>query len=158
MTTETIYGSPDRVHHDTGYSGRLDWLAEKLWQLRLTHRYVNGELRLLVGAGDVTEIRVPPLSTSIFQDAQMVNEWGDVTRGKPHTAFTNYKVYGIYRDAADSRLHWIYGDECNSNDPDNPSLGCSILNDSGSIAPYGALASRKPSQGRSRVPQIKEVP
>jgi len=102
------------TQNDFNYVGAFLMPAEKSWQYGLTHRYVNGELRMFAGGDDVTEVRVPALSTGgSFQTAQIVKEWGDITGGKPSTASGNYKVYGIYWDETDKRLYWTYGDDYN---------------------------------------------
>jgi hypothetical protein len=109
----------------------------------LTHRYVNGELHLLVGGWNpqlVYEVRVPnPSLTAPFPQAQAVRDWGDVTGSKRYTGSGNSQIYGLYWDEPDKRLYWSYGDNYNVAYFDDPSVGYSTLDDTNGVAtPIGA--------------------
>jgi hypothetical protein len=109
----------------------------------LTHRYVNGELRMFSAAWNpqsVFEVRVPNLSTkSPYPQAQIVREWGDIYGSKRYTLSGGSEVFGLYWDEADQRLYWSYGDIYNTQTSDDPSVGYSTLNDAtGKATPVGA--------------------
>ena len=106
----------------------------------LTHRYVNGELRMFSTSWSpqvVYEVKVPAL-TDPPQAAQVVRDWGNVTGNKQYTASGTSAINGLYWDETDKRLYWNYGDPYNMTGND-PSFGYSTLNDTtGTSTPVGA--------------------
>ena len=106
----------------------------------LTHRYVNGELRMFSTSWSpqvVYEVKVPAL-TNPPQTAQVVRDWGDIAGSKKYTVSGTSYINGLYWDEADKRLYWSYGDPYNMTG-DDPSFGYSTLNDTaGTSTPVGA--------------------
>ena len=107
------------------------------WGKALTHRYVNGELRMFSSAWNrngpesVYEVKPPTASlTAPYPRATLVREWGDIWQGKRYTADGGSEVIGLYWDETDKRLYWSYGSMYNTLGWDDPSVGYSTLNDS----------------------------
>src|SRR3989304_4671036 len=86
------------------------------WGKALTHRYVNGELRMFSSAWNrngpesVYEVKPPtPSLTAPYPRATLVREWGDIWQGKRYTADGGSEMIGLYWDETDKRLYWSYG-------------------------------------------------
>jgi hypothetical protein len=129
---------------------RMGWSAGAL-----TGRRVGGDIRLFIAGkrtlGDsVYEIAYPGRQAGQVASAPrapLVRAWGDVYQGKRL----------IYRDQMretkgllwfDDRLWWAYGDEYNASSSSwDPSIGCTVLNDSqGTYQAFGPWRTRIHSQ------------
>jgi hypothetical protein len=114
----------------------------------LTHRYVDGEFRLIAAAlrETVYEVAPPELRRSPpFARADVMARWGDVTQGNKlldpasDGSERGAGLYGLHWDEPTSRLFWSYGDGYNTVSANDPSLGASELNDAtGVVTSLGA--------------------
>lgn len=113
----------------------------------LAHRYVNGELHFLTTAhvytgGLVYEADCPSFSLSNPQRGKVTRFWGDIYTGHKWVGNDGGSsdlsggvgTYGLYFDPANNRLYWNYGHWYNATNPNNPSIGCSYLNDQNGVA------------------------
>lgn len=114
--------------------------GDPIWGQGLTHRYVNGELRMFAyawnaaGPQNMYEVRVPAPSLTSSPTATVVRNWGDVAGNKRIG-----QMFGLYWDEQDQRMYWNDQNVYNTCCPDDPGMGYSILNDAtGGITPVGA--------------------
>lgn len=114
----------------------------------LTHRYVKGNLQFLTtshvyGGGLVYETNYPGIGTEDkIPQATVVRYWGDIYTGHKWVGNDGGSAklgngvwtYGLHYDQKLDRLYWNYGHWYNATNPNNSSLGFSVLNDSNGTA------------------------
>jgi len=114
--------------------------GDPIWGQGLAHRYVNGELRMFAYAWNPTsaqnmyEVKVPTPSSTSPPTATVVRNWGDVAGSKRVG-----QMFGLYWDEQDKRMYWNSQNVYNTQNPDDPGVGYSTLNDTtGAITIVGA--------------------
>lgn len=139
----------------------------------LAYRYVNGNLQFFTtshvySGGLVYEFNYPGLNTNgVMPVASVVHNWGDVytsekwvgNDGGTAQLSSGVETYGLYYDQSLNRLYWSYGHWYNATNPNNPSIGYSVLNDAtGAATGIGAWSlTNRPEKfdrgGLLRIPQ-----
>jgi hypothetical protein len=104
----------------------------------LTYRYVNGELHMFSVSWNpqiLFEVKVPSYSVGApIQQAQVVRNWGDIAGDKNLGA-----IFGLYWDEQDKRMYWNSQNEYNTQNPDDPGVNYSVLdNTTGIGTPIGS--------------------
>ncbi len=117
----------------------------------LAHRYVNGKLQFFTGShvysgGLIYEIDYPGTTkVAPYPQAKVVKYWGDVYSGKKWTDGEGggaggaglgggVWTYGLYYDESLKRLYRNYGHWYNAENPYNPSMGYSDIDDQTGVA------------------------
>ena len=111
--------------------------GDAMFSLGLTHRYVDGKLRLLSVAWNPQNLyeveALEPSTENALERAEVVMAWGDVTlparENTTDGGTGDGYIFGLYWDSQASRLYWSYGSAYNTEGADDPSVGCSTLND-----------------------------
>ncbi len=98
------------------------------YTIGITHRYVNGQLRFIVGQHNTYECAFPGLVTdpALAKKATAIRT---LYAGNVAGANSYGQTFGIYWDEPSQRLFWGNGHEYNTQYPYNPSVGYSTLDE-----------------------------
>jgi hypothetical protein len=133
--------------------------GDGLFATGLTHRYVGGQFRLLTryhGGGVIEFTPATPKTTTTYNIASTVRDWGSVWSGKLPSGHT---MYGLHWDETDQRLYWNCVDTY-STASSQPSFGYATLDEgSGTATPYGTWyvpspPNYKPMKGMTAIPSF----
>lgn len=121
----------------------------------MTGRRLNNEVRLFItgsvgGNGDYNNVKDAIYEVrpgTIGQRATLVRNWGNIGQGRLLLRDTQQEptIRGLYYTAG--RLWWAYGSNYFTGSDPDPSIGCTLLNDStGAVTRYGPWRTQEHSQ------------